>query len=558
MTVPVQMKAHKAGFVVGVDVGTGSARAGVFDLEGTLLGTASQPIKMWKEQGERFEQSSVDIWNAVCASVREAVKSSNTDGSKIVGIGFDATCSLVLIGEDGQGIAASPHNQAERDVIVWMDQRARAEAQTINALQHDVLKFVGGRISPEMQIPKLLWLHKNAPDQFNKVQHFFDLPDFLTWRATDDVTRSSCTLTCKWTYLAHEQRFDPSFFESIDLGILAQEGFQRIGVEVAAPGTPIAQGLSARAAAELGLRPGTAVAAALIDAHAGGVGSAGHETGELAYIFGTSACLMASSPQPKYVPGVWGPYYGAMLPDQWLLEGGQSAAGAAIDHLIKMHPAYEEASERAKEADETVMGWIESQISTRKMTCRELTLEVVDLHVVPDFLGNRSPHADPNASAVISGLRLQDSVSSLQQFYIAAVLGVAYGAKQTIHAMQRQGVDVGSIVLSGGASKSALVRQLLADATGLVVKRPACEEPVLLGSAMLAAAAAKKFESVASAIIGMGKTGMIHQPAATETLDPHSHKYSAFCALQETDRRIGTFENYKSLWAQKVDTSQNR
>ena len=88
----------------------------------------------------------------------------------------------------------------------------------------------------------------------------------------------------------------------------------------------------------------------LIDAHAGGVGSIGAEGGggaeaNLAYVFGTSSCTMTSTSKPVFVPGVWGPYYSAMVPGLWLNEGGQSAAGAAIDALLALHPYAETAKE---------------------------------------------------------------------------------------------------------------------------------------------------------------------------------------------------------------------
>ena len=107
-----------------------------------------------------------------------------------------------------------------------------------------------------------------------------------------------------------------------------------------------AEGLTTQAAAELGLEPGTPVAAGLIDAHAGGIGTVGARGGpgdvltRMAYVFGTSACTMTTTERPAFVQGVWGPYFSAMVPGLWLNEGGQSAAGAAIDHLVRMHPAY--------------------------------------------------------------------------------------------------------------------------------------------------------------------------------------------------------------------------
>lgn len=79
--------------------------------------------------------------------------------------------------------------ETEQNVILWMDHRAIAEAGLINNVKSDVLKYVGGSISPEMQMPKLMWLKTNLPDTWKKAYHFMDLPDFLTWRATGSHSR---------------------------------------------------------------------------------------------------------------------------------------------------------------------------------------------------------------------------------------------------------------------------------------------------------------------------------------------------------------------------------
>ena len=244
--------------VIGIDVGTGSARAGVFDLEGRRLASAVRPIQTWRPEPEWAEQSTSDIWAAVCAAVREAVAAAGGE-LDVRGIGADATCSLAAVDETGGPVSISPTNDPARDVIVWMDHRAINQAERINATGAGVLRYVGGKISPEMETPKLLWLAENMPGAFARAAHFFDLSDFLTWRMTGDATRSVCTTVSKWTYLGHEERWDESYFREIGLGALADEQFRRIGTRVRPLGEAVGQGLPAAAAAELGLSPGRPV-----------------------------------------------------------------------------------------------------------------------------------------------------------------------------------------------------------------------------------------------------------------------------------------------------------
>src|SRR5919109_1354224 len=82
---------------IGIDVGTSSTRAGVFDERGTLLATAKHPIAVWHEAGDIVEQSSSNIWDACASSVRGAMAEAAISPDLVKGIGFDATCSLVVL-----------------------------------------------------------------------------------------------------------------------------------------------------------------------------------------------------------------------------------------------------------------------------------------------------------------------------------------------------------------------------------------------------------------------------------------------------------------------------
>ena len=532
-------------YTLGVDVGTGSARAGLFDLEGRLVGEARHDIAIYHGVGGVVEQSSRNIWSAVCACVREALRKAAVAPEAVVGVGFDATCSLVAIGPGGASVAIGPTDDPDRDVIVWMDHRAVAQAKRINAGKYDVLKYVGGRISPEMETPKLLWLAENKPDAFARAWQFFDLADFLTWRATGSLKRSMCTVTCKWTYLAHERRWDEAYFRAIGLAVLADENFARIGTEVVEPGSRVG-GLTAEAASALGLLPGTPVAAALIDAHAGGVGTigaVGSPEENLAYVFGTSSCTMTTTKEAAFVPGVWGPYYAAMAPGAWLLEGGQSAAGAALERLVSLHPEAAEHRKKASSEALSLPAWLAREAEGKGGDLSEVAELAGDLVVVPEFLGNRAPFADPEARAVIAGLGMETGFDSLMALYVAGVCGIAYGLRQIIEAQDACGVSISRIVVSGGAAQSRLVRQLLADATGKAVFSVRSPEPVLLGSAMLGAVASSDFPNLEAAMTKMSTSAECREPTRDALIARrHATKYLGFQKLQTAFRFIRTHQ----------------
>ena len=530
---------------IGVDVGTSSARAGVFDEKGTLLATARHPITVWHEAGGVVEQSSSDIWAACAASVRAAMAEAALPPAAVKGIGFDATCSLVVLDAAGVPVTVSGSGDERRNVIVWMDHRAVAEAREVNDTHDDVLRYVGGSISPEMEIPKLLWLKRHLPSSYRSAGHFFDLADYLSFRATGSTLRSICTLACKWNYLAHEQRWSNSYFERVGLGDLASDDYAKIGKQIVAPGTPLGTGLSSSAARDFGLEEGTPVGASLIDAHAGGVGTIGgrEKSGgsvdvcrRLAYIMGTSACIMATTSEARFVPGGWGPYYSGMVPGFWLNEGGQSAAGAAIDHLIKSHPAYNEALTAAHAAGLEILEFLERRIVSRAKSLGEAALLARDIHVLPEFLGNRSPFADPDSRAVVAGLDLDVDIASMERLFVAGLCGLAYGLADVVDAFRSHGVDSDLMVISGGAGRSSLVRQIMADTTGLTVAVPETQEPVLLGAAMLGAVAGHAYGSIGEAMASMSAIGRSSEPSARGMADFHRSKRRVHGLMRTLDR----------------------
>jgi FGGY-family pentulose kinase len=522
--------------VAAVDVGTGSARAGILNGKGVLLGRAEHPIDLHRPAANHAEYDSEQIWAAVCAAIQDALKASGARRDDVAGISFDATCSLVVRDSRGTPLSLSAGGRRCWDTIAWLDHRALDEAAECSASGHPALDHAGGTLSPEMAIPKLMWLRRHLPASWNDAGYIFDLADFLTWKASGSLNRSQCALACKWTYRAHEPAGWPSdFLSAMGIADLLERGHLP---EKASPVGKDVGPLTAGAAAELGLAAHCRVGIGLVDAHAGYLGILGSVAGNggaidrhLGLIAGTSSCVMALSREPRRAAGMWGPYYEPMLPDCWLIEGGQSATGALLDHIVRWHSAGGQPNAAMHE-----------RICRRitKLRAEEGPDLASRLHVLPDFHGNRTPLADPTAVGVISGLTLDSSFDSLCRLYWRTAVAIALGVRHILETLKALGFEGHTLHIAGGHTKNPLLMELYADATGYTLIEPAAEDAVLLGTGMVAATAAGIYGDLTSACRAMDQGGRERQPdpAACKRLD---RDYRIFLAMHEHRRVIDGF-----------------
>ncbi|XP_076320069.1 FGGY carbohydrate kinase domain-containing protein isoform X2 [Tachypleus tridentatus] len=503
--------------VIAIDVGTRSVRGALVTVKGKVLCVESHPIQIWSPEADSYEQSSDDIWDACCIVIKKLTCGFKIHPDDVVGVGFDATCSLVVLDKNFEPLTVSSTGRKCQNVIMWMDHRAAFQADFINKTEHMVLRSMGGKVSLEMQPPKLMWIKQNLPQTWENAGYFFDLPDFLTWRATGSLSRSLCTVTCKWLFQADDSGamfWDQTFWKQIGMLEITEENFKKIGNIILAPGQPCGKGLTEDAAIELELKAGTPVATSIVDAHAGGIGllgcsPAGYKspvlTKRLALICGTSTCHMKVTEKPLYTPGVWGPYFSAMIPSLWLNEGGQSAAGSLVDHIICTHPAarFFQDKSKTRHIQEILNDHLELLAIERGVP--SVSFLTTDLHMWPDFHGNRSPLAD----STLKGM---------------------YGTRHIIENLEMAGHEVEMLFMCGGLAKNKVYVQMHADATGLPVLVPDEPESVLLGGAVLAATVASVYKDVSEATSHMCGEGTVVLPQLKDK-SFHDSKYEVFLKL---------------------------
>ena len=248
----------------------------------------------------------------------------------------------------------------------------------------------------------------------------------------------------------------------------------------------------------------------------------------LALIGGTSSCHMAVSSKPRFIPGIWGPYFSAMIPGFWLTEGGQSATGALIDHVIHSHAATAGLQAEATKNNCTIYELLNirlEQLAKNTAHPAELTR---DIHIQPDFHGNRSPRANPTLKGTITGLSLSATADDLAVQYLAAIQAVAYGTRHILEEMNKKGYVISSIFICGGGTKNPVFLHEHADITGcklILSKEP---EAVLLGSAVLGAVASGLFKTLPEAMKAMNYVGRVIEPSCGKVTNFHERKYRVF------------------------------
>lgn len=365
-----------------------------------------------------------------------------------------------------------------------------------------------------MEIPKVLWLKKHMPAAIFNSSMFFDLPDYLTYRATGSKARSNCSLVCKCSYVppgvdGSTLGWQPDFFKQIGLESMVENNFEQLGGIpgkggiVLTAGQPVGNGLNEQAAIELGLEVGTAVGSGLIDAYAGWVGtiaatsingSSQEDTSledsqyRLAAIAGTSTCHCIQSPNGILVDGVWGPYKHAIFPGMWMNEGGQSSTGQLIDFIIETHPACARLKEIAKEKGENIFTILHTILDdlVKFRLVPSLSHLTYDLTIYPDLHGNRSPLADSTMRGLISGLKLDQSVTDLALKYFATLEAISLQTRHIIESMNEKGHQIKSLHMSGGQVKNQTLMSLFADTCGVQVQLPYSHSAsVVAGSAIL-------------------------------------------------------------------------
>ena len=215
-----------------------------------------------------------------------------------------------------------------------------------------------------------------------------------------------------------------------------------------------------------------------------------------------------------------------------MCEGGQSATGALLDHLIRWHGA-------GGEPDAAMHGRIAARVS--ELRASEGLDLAARLHVLPDFHGNRSPLADPHAIGVVSGLTLDATFDSLCKLYWRTCVGIALGVRHILEALNERGYVIDTLHVTGGHTRNPLLMELYSDATGCAVVEPQAADAVLLGTAMVAATAGGLYPDLNAACLAMQQGGAARAPD-TRAHERFDRDYRIFLEMHRQRRALDAME----------------
>ena len=462
--------------VLGIDAGTGSIRACLFDLTGRPLGAADRSYETLFPRPGRAEQRPADWWDALVAATQTALAESGIDGERVIGLAVDAPCDILLADAAGTPLT---------DALMWMDLRGAEQARRLTETGAAVLKYCGGDVPAEWPLPKTLWLKEYAAESWSTAARLVEQMTWLTWRLTGEWAAPLNSAAAKWHYRTSS---GAGAADGWPLDLLGRVGLDDALEKLPARVVPMggkAGDLSVAAAELLGLRPGISVSMSGIDAHAGMLGVGVVAPGAVALITGTSTCQLAQSNEAIFDRGLWGPFEDAIVPEAWTIEAGQASTGGTVRWLMEIAGARWPKETRYQSADAEAAAIAPG----------------ADGLVLLDFWqGSRTPVKDPAARGTIWGLTNGHGAGHLLR---AVYEGTAYGNRRVLEALARKGVPTERIVACGGGVRSALWLQITADVAGVPIEYTLADDAVALGSAMCAAVGAGAFPDLATAAKAM-------------------------------------------------------
>ena len=432
-------------------------------------------------------------------TVPAVLRQSGVKAEDVVGVAIDFTaCTMLPTLKDGTPLCFLPQwrDNPHSWIKLWKHHAGQKQADQINETARKMgegwLIRYGGKISSEWFFSKALQILQEAPDVYAASERLIEATDWVTWQMTGVETRNACTAGYKamvqdegYPSSAYFAALDPRFADVVDTRM--SRTFAPLGGR--------AGGLTEQAAGWMGLKPGTAVAVANVDAHVTVPAVKVTQPGRMVMIMGTSTCHMLVGDGLQNVDGMCGVVRGGIIPGYYGYEAGQSGVGDIFAWFVD-NAVPQEYYAAAKEAGTDIHHYLEMEAAKQKPG--ESGLVALDW-----WNGNRSTLVDADLTGLLIGATL---ATRAPEIYRALIEATAFGTRTIIEAFEGRGVPVNELIAAGGLpEKNKLLVQIYVDVTGKPMSIAGSTQAPALGSAMHAAVAAGVYPDITAAADKMGK-----------------------------------------------------
>ena len=502
-------------FSIGVDFGTLSGRAVLVDVSngkevavavheythGVMDEKLPDGTPLGVDWALQHPQDYLDVFQI---TIPQVMKLASVSAEQIVGVGIDFTaCTMLPVRLDGTPLCFLDDykNRPNAWVKLWKHHAAQDEANKLNAIAEKrgekFLSRYGGKISSEWLIPKIWQTVDEDPEIYDAAGRFLEAADWVIWQLTGEETRNTCTAGYKAIWHKHDGYPSNEFFKALHpkMENLVDEKLSRHLLPV---GTK-AGTITAAAAKLTGLKEGTAVAVANVDAHVSIPAVGITSSGKMLAIIGTSTCHMLLGDIEKEVPGMCGVVEDGIIEGFFGYEAGQSCVGDHFQWFVEnCTPAEYKAEADRRKTD------LHSLLTEKASALKPGESGLVALDW---WNGNRSVLVDVDLTGMMLGMTL---ATKPEEIYRALIEATAFGTRMIIDTFEENGVPVKEFYAAGGiAEKNPFVMQIYADVINMEIKISGSSQAPALGSAMFGAVAAGKeaggFDTIQEAAMVMAK-----------------------------------------------------
>ncbi len=531
-------------YTIGIDYGSLSGRAVLVDVEnGAELASSvyEYPHEVMYEYlpdgttklGDDWAlQHPQDYLDVLKHTVPDVIKQSEVDKNDIIGLGIDFTaCTVLPVKSDGTPLCFMDEYKSDPHAYVklWKHHAAQKYANKLNEIaessDENFLSRYGGKISSEWMIPKAWQIAEEAPEIYDAMDKFIEAGDWVVWQLTGRETRNSCTAGYKALWSKSEGFPLNSFFKSLHPKL---ENFvdEKIGCEITPIGSKAGE-ITPEMAKLTGLKEGTAVAVANVDAHVALPAVGVTEAGKMLMIIGTSTCDILLGNEEKIVPGMCGVVEDGVIPGFQGYEAGQSCVGDHFDWFVKTSVP-ESYYREAKALGMNIHQLLRTKAGKKKPG--ETGLVALDW-----WNGNRSVLVDVDLTGMILGMTL---LTRPEDIYRALIEATAYGTRMIVETFRESGVPITELYAAGGiAQKDSFMMQIYADVMNMNIKIAESKQAGALGSAMFGAVAAGSaaggYDSIKDCAKKMGRVMTRYYKPIPENVEIYNELYAEYKQLHD-------------------------